>query len=98
MSPAFKASVEKLRVALLEKEFGVHGSVATSREIELLSGIVYRFIQRLTRQACEVAAIKGKFDEECLTFASRHNRRMFKRMSTLVEAEISSRVDGVADI
>lgn len=61
----------------------------------VLPGLVYGFIQRLTLQACGVACVKGSFDETCFTFASRKNLCMFKRMSQLLEAAQSVRIDDV---
>lgn len=89
MSPDFKASVDRLYCAILEKEFGLQGGMPSPRASDLIGGIMYRFVQRLTREACTVAGIKGKFDAACFTFACRKNLRMFKRLSTLHEAKAS---------
>lgn len=87
MSPEFKASVRAFTEALLEKEFGSGGTVVTDRENDIMSGLVYRFVQRLAVKSTEVAAVKGKFDADCLIFACRKNLRMFKRLSGLLQAE-----------
>lgn len=89
MSPDFKASVDKLYCAILEKELGLLHATLSSRASDLIGGIMYRFVQRLTREACEVADIKGTFDAECFTFACRKNLRMFKRLKALCEANAS---------
>lgn len=89
MSPDFRASIDKLSRAILEKEFGVRGATLSPRASDLIGGIMYRFVQRLTREACNVADIKGNFDAECFTFACRKNLGMFKRLKALCEAKAS---------
>lgn len=93
MSPDFKASVDRLYCAILEKEFGLQGGTPSPRASDLIGGIMYRFVQRLTREACSVADTKGKFDAECFTFACRKNLRMFRRLCTLRKAK-----DSVSDV
>jgi len=93
MSPEFKASVRAYTEALLEKEFDASGTSVTAREQDILSGIVYRFIHRMTVQATEVASIKGKFDAECYTFACRKNLRMYKRLTRLLRAENDAQIE-----
>lgn len=98
MSPEFKRSVVDFTVEMLELEFGEDKKVESQQDADLLSGIVFGFIRRLAREACEVSRVKGKFDAECFTFACRKNLGMFKRMTTLLEAERHVRVDKIVDI
>jgi len=98
MSPEFKASVRAYAEALLQKEFGTNGTVITKREHDLISGLVYRFIHRLTVQAIDVANVKGKYDAECFTFACRKNLRMLKRLSCLLRAEADVQIEKFGDV
>lgn len=85
MSPAFKKSVCEFADSLLETEFGVDETLG-DREKQLLSGMVYRFIVRLTSKACDASLVKGRLDAECFTFAARGNLAMYKRMTRLLAA------------
>lgn len=98
MSPEFKASVKAYTEALLDKEFGSSGTALTRREHDLVCGLVYRFIQRLTSRAIDVANVKGKYDAECYTFACRKNLRMFKRLSCLLRAEADVQIEKIGDV
>lgn len=95
MSPEFVASVEQVALTILRTEYGLGWQDMSRADRRVLAGLVYRFIQRLTVEACSVASVKGYFDATCFTFASRKNLRMFKRMSRLLEASQSVRIDDV---
>ena len=95
MSPEFVASVNEVAITLLRTGYGLGWQDMSPADKRVLAGLVYRFIQRLTIRACSVASVKGSFDAECFTFASRKNLRMFKRMSLLLEAAQSVRIDDV---
>jgi len=88
MSPEFKASVRAYAEALLQKEFGTNGTVITKREHDLISGLVYRFIHRLTVQeelanveeaVMSAAGGSGRADREIRRCHLNYNLLSFRR-------------------
>ncbi len=91
MSPEFQSSIEKFTTEL-------KGNEIDEDDLNVLSGLVYQFIQNLASDSCEIADVKGDLDEECFTFAVRKNKRMYKKMVETLEADKYLQIENKTNI
>ena len=52
---------------------------------DYMCSIVSMYLEKIIIESSDIGRLKGKFDEECILFCVRSNRKKFKRVKELLE-------------